>query len=81
MPVDQPAPLTLEEHRDLGDELRRMHARLRELARLITAVYGPGHQAAYDFRRTTESLQRLCCDMEMQAQADWPGLQATGIYT
>ena len=74
-------PLTLEEHRELGLELKKASARLRELAALVQTVYGPQNQAAFTFQRLTDSLDRLCGDLQAQANEDLPGFNTDGLYT
>jgi hypothetical protein len=73
--------LTLEEHRQLGDELRGTRAHLHELCTLVVRVYGPQNQAAFDFVKTAESIDRLCEDLQAQAAHDWPGHPTEGLYT
>ena len=73
-------PLTLEEHRELGQELRLAGARLHELERLITSVYGPNSRASFAFLKTTEAVERLLQEMDAQAQADLPGSVTGGLY-
>ena len=79
MAAETPLPLTLEEHRELGKEIRRAGARFRELKRLVTTVYGANSQVAFDFARATDALDRLQLDMEAQANHDLPGLRLDGI--
>jgi hypothetical protein len=74
-------PLTLEEHRQMGVELRGTRARLHELCTLVMSVYGPQNQAAFDFVKAAESVDRLCEDLQAQAARDWPGLPTEGFYT
>jgi hypothetical protein len=73
-------PLTLEEHRELGQELRIAGARLRELERLITSVYGPNSRASFGFSKLSEAVERLQQEMEAQAQADLPGFITERLY-
>ncbi|MGA3095272.1 MAG: hypothetical protein ABSF25_02360 [Bryobacteraceae bacterium] len=74
-------PLTLEEHRELGAELRGTRSRLRELCELVISVYGPQTRAAFEFVKTAESVDRLCQDLQAQAARDWPGHHTDGFYT
>jgi hypothetical protein len=74
-------PLTLEEHRELGAELRRSRARIQELCALVTEVYGANNQAAFSFSKAAEALERLCVDMQAQAVRDLPGFRADGFYS
>ncbi len=73
-------PLTLDEHRHLGVELRKTRVRIHELCRLVVDVYGPNTQAAFSFVKAAEAIDRLCTDMETQAAHDWPGQYLGGIY-
>jgi hypothetical protein len=73
-------PLTLEEHRELGLELRRTSARLRELGRMTATAYGLNSQAAFTFAKAVESLDRLSKDMQQQAAHDCPGLPIDHLY-
>jgi len=75
-----PVPLTLEEHRELGRELRATNARLQELCKVVVAIYGPNTQAAFTFRKAAENLERLCQDMQAQAAMDLPGIPVDGLY-
>ena len=76
-----PAPLTLEEHRELGAEMRAVNARLQELCKVVVGVYGPNAQAAFTFLKVAEHMQRLCEDLQAQAARDLPGYSIDGIYT
>ena len=80
MAAEPPLPLTLDEHRELGTEVKRASARVRELGRLVTAVYGPGSRVASDFAKAVDALERLQESMETQASRDLPGLHLDGIY-
>jgi dihydrodipicolinate synthase/N-acetylneuraminate lyase len=74
-------PLTLEEHRELGDALRKARVRIQELGALVAEVYGTNSQAAFSFAKAAEALDRLCVDMQTQAVRDWPGFHTDGFYT
>jgi hypothetical protein len=74
-------PLTLEEHRQLGAELRGARSRLHELCELVTSIYGPQNRAAFEFVKTAESVDRLCQDLQAQAAQDWPGHPTEDFYT
>jgi hypothetical protein len=71
----------LEEHRELGAELRGTVARLHELSTLVMGVYGPQNRAAFEFGKLAESMERLCQDLDAQAEHDWPGYSTQGFYT
>jgi hypothetical protein len=73
-------PLTLDEHRELGRELKLAGARLRELERLVTSVYGPNSRASFSFIKAAEAVERLQQEMDTQAQADHPGFSTDGLY-
>jgi hypothetical protein len=74
-------PLTLEEHRELGHEIKIAHARLRELCDLVISVYGPNNGAAFSFLKVTEGLERLRGDLQAQAAEDLPECPTDDIYT
>ena len=80
MRLNEPLPLTLEEHRELAGELRRVRARMNELRGLVTHVYGPNNRAAIGFSKTTDALEHLCADMEEQLAQD-VGYPMDGVYT
>jgi hypothetical protein len=75
-----PVPLTLEEHRELGNEMRAMNARMQELYKMVVSVYGPNNQAAFTFRKVAEATDRLCQDLQSQAAQDLPGYSTDGFY-
>ncbi|MGD0867939.1 MAG: hypothetical protein ABSB88_00185 [Bryobacteraceae bacterium] len=75
-----PVPLTLEEHRELGRELRAANARLQELCKVVVSVYGPNNQASFTFLKAAENLNRLCQDLQAQAAHDLPGVSVDGVY-
>lgn len=80
MAAEVPLPLSIEEHRDLGLEIKRATARFRELRALVTSVYGRNSLAAFNFEKTVETLERLQEDMEAQAAQDLAGANAAGLY-
>jgi hypothetical protein len=73
-------PLTLEEHRELGAELRTARARIQQLCMVVNEVYGPNNQAAFSFSKAAEALERLSVDLQTQVSRDWPGFHTDGIY-
>ena len=75
-----PVPLTLEEHRELGREMRAANARLQELCKVVVSVYGPNNQASFTFLKVAENLGRLCQDLQAQAAQDLPGYSVEGLY-
>ena len=80
MRPQSPVPLTLEEHRELGAEMRAVNGRLQELCKLVVSVYGPNTKAAFSFLKTAEHVARLCQDLEAQAAKDLPGYSTDGFY-
>jgi len=70
MGPEAPLPLSLEEHMDLGRELRQTRTRLHQLCALVVGVYGPQNGAAISFQKAAAALDRLCGDLETQAAAD-----------
>jgi len=79
MRSDNTPPLTSEEHRELAGEIRDISARLNELERLVTSVYGPASRVSFSFLKTLETLERLRADLEWQATVDLPG-ERDGLY-
>ncbi len=73
-------PLTLEEHRELGREIKLTCARMRELHQLVSGIYGPANQAVFSFTKALECLEQLQADLEAQAAADLPGYAVSGFY-
>jgi len=73
-------PLTLEEHRELGAEVRTVRLRLRQLCDLVVGVYGPNNQAAFTFLKAVETLDRLNQDLRGQAVQDLPGYPTDQLY-
>ena len=73
-------PLTLEEHRELGRELRTMNSRLQELGALVIRVYGLQNPAASGFTGLAQALERLRGELQTQAADDLPGFPLNGIY-
>lgn len=80
MRPQSPVPLTLEEHRELGAEMRVVNARVQELCKVVVSVYGPNAQAAFTFLKVAEQLDRLCQDLQAQAAKDLPGYPIDGMY-
>jgi hypothetical protein len=73
-------PLTIEEHLELGRELRIADARLRELCELVTVIYGAESRVAFLFRKAAESVSRVRQEMQTQAALDVPGEAGDQIY-
>ena len=57
-----------------------MLARMRSLSEMFTSIYGMQNQAAFQFARVAESLDRLCRDMRVQASLDCPGTEVDKLY-
>ena len=77
---DSANPLSLEEHRQLGNELRVTNARLRQLSALVVNVYGPNNGAAFSFQKVAEAMDRLCNELENQASRDVAGYSSESFY-
>jgi hypothetical protein len=75
-----PVPLTLEELRELGAEMRAVNTRLQELCKVVVSVYGPHTKAAFTFLKVADNLHRLCQDLQTQAARDLPGYPIDGFY-
>jgi hypothetical protein len=73
-------PLTLEEHRELGDEILKTRARLMSHTNLMVSVYGPHSRAAASFEETRAAMEKLCSELQNQAEHDCPGLNAASFY-
>ena len=73
-------PLTLQEHKQLGSEIRTTGARLHQLCDFVVSVYGPNNRAAFSFLKVVEAMDRLCVDLEGQANKDCPGFIKEKFY-
>ena len=73
-------PLTFEEHRELGQELLKARSRLLHLSVVIVSEYGPQSRPAFSFNKMMEAMDKLCLDMQTQAELDCPGLDASSLY-
>jgi hypothetical protein len=80
MGPDLTLPLTLDEHRELGAEIKAASARFRELEHLVVSVYGPVNSASISFGRVVEALERLQREMEAQAATDVPSHRTYDLY-
>ncbi|PWU05487.1 MAG: hypothetical protein C5B51_14595 [Terriglobia bacterium] len=80
MSREAPLPLTLEEHRELGAEMRATSARLQELYSLIVSIYGPEDRVSACFLRLTEAIEQVRQELGRQAARDLPGHPLDGIY-
>jgi hypothetical protein len=72
--------LTIDEHIELGNELKKTSARLRQLCGLVVSEYGPQSLPGFGFMRTMEALDRLRAEMEAQAGRDLQGYAAKNLY-
>jgi len=72
--------LTIDEHRELGREMKASVRRLRALCDLIISVYGPGNRAAFSFLKALEAINRLEQDLATQAMQDLPGYPSNDLY-
>ena len=73
-------PLSADEHRELGREIRQASTRLHELERLVASIYGPTNHSAFCFRKVVEAMERLQEELDLQAAADLPGDITEGFY-
>jgi hypothetical protein len=80
MPPQALNPLTFEEHRELGRDILKTRARMRQLAAVMFTVYGPQSKTAFSFKKLNEAVDRLCEEMQAQAEQDCPGLDASAFY-
>jgi hypothetical protein len=70
----------LEEHREMGAEIRNARIRMHQLCDLVAGVYGPNNQAAFTFIKAVQSLDRLSQDLRAQAAQDLPGYPVDTLY-
>ena len=74
-------PLSFEEHRDMARELRNTRARLLQLSSVAISVYGPQSHTGFSFKKLNDAMDRICAEMQAQAELDCPGLDAGELYT
>lgn len=72
--------LSLEEHRELGREMKATAKRLRVLCGLVVDVYGPANRTAFSFMKALEAIERLEQELATQAMHDLPGYPSNDIY-
>ena len=72
--------LTIDEHRELGREMRAAAQRLRVLCNLVVDVYGPANRAAFSFIKAMEAIEHLEQDLATQAMQDLPGYPSNDLY-
>ncbi len=80
MPPQALNPLSFEEHRELAGDILKTRERMRQLASVVITVYGPQSRTAFTFKKATEAIDRLCDEMQAQAEMDCPGLDASSFY-
>lgn len=72
--------LNIDEHAELGDELRKTSTRLRQLCGLVVDVYGSETVPAVSFVRAIDAIQRLRAEMEVQAAQDLQRYAEKNLY-
>jgi hypothetical protein len=72
--------LNIDEHAQLGDELRKTSTRLRQLCGLVADVYGSESMPAVSFVRTIDAIERLRAEMEVQAAQDLQRYAEKNLY-
>ena len=72
--------LTIDEHRELGREMKVTALRLRALCDVVISVYGPANRAAFSFLKALEAFDRLEQDLATQAMQDLPGYPSNDLY-
>lgn len=75
-----PNPLTYDEHQELGREILNTKARLVQLGSMAATVYGVQSRTAFHFQKLTEAMDKLCDELQAQAEQDCPGLDAPAFY-
>ena len=78
--LQENAPLTIDEHRELGLELKKTTARLQQLCGLVVSVYGPQSLTGFGFLKAMEAMERLRHELEAQAEQDLQGYGAKNLY-
>jgi hypothetical protein len=73
-------PLSLEEHRDLGQEMQKTRQHLRQISRMVLDVYGDNNRSVFAFEQLNLDMDRLIEELIKQALADCPGKQADTLY-
>jgi len=71
-------PLTIDEHRELGREMKATTRRLRALCDVV--VDGPANRAAFSFQKALEAIELLEHDLATQAMHDLPGYPSNDLY-
>ena len=78
--AEKPISLTIDEHRELGREIKATAKRLRVLCDLTVGVYGPNNRAAFSFLKALNAIERLQQDLATQAIHDLPGYPSNDLY-
>ena len=78
--TENPISLTIDEHRELGREMKATAKRLRVLCDLVVGVYGPNNRAAFSFLKAIDAIDRLEQDLATQAMHDLPGYPSNDLY-
>src|SRR5215467_10256183 len=73
-------PLTLEEHRDLSNEMKTCTVRLRELCGLVVGIYGAQSLAGFSFLKAMDAVEHLNRELQNQARQDLKGRSIDGMY-
>ena len=73
-------PLTIDEHRELGREMKATALRFRVLCELVLSVYGPANRASFSFLKALEAIELLEQDLATQAMQDLPGYPSNDLY-
>jgi hypothetical protein len=72
--------LTVDEHRELGREMKAAARRLRVLCDLVVDVYGPANRAAFSFVKAMEAIEHLELDLAAQAVQDVSGYPSNDLF-
>ena len=78
--AENPIPLTIDEHRELGHEMKATALRLRSLCELVVGVYGPANRASFSFLKALEAIELLEQDLATQAMHDLPEYPSNDLY-
>jgi hypothetical protein len=73
-------PLTIEEHRELGREMKATAQRMRALCDLVVAEYPPPSRTSFSFQKVVEAIEQLEQDLATQAMRDLPGYPSNDLY-
>ena len=78
--LEDPVPLSLDEHMQLARERRASEARWRQLSQMVADVYGHESPCAFTFRKTIALIEHLRQQLQRQASQDLPAGSAEGLY-